>query len=498
MSDIRHFQHTLHYFPSVENDASRITWAHAVNSREKLEEALKSSLLFIEADILMGSSPIGPIMAHPPHTTSDLTFSDFLQAVKSTSKGLKLDFKDINALQPCLDELEANKDSINGPIILNADIVRANSQCVQPIDAQRFLNACLSFSFRVIPILMVSFSLGWTTIYDKTTTSYTWSSVINMYRTITKDDNYSLFNFEITFPVRLSLALNSFDQLHWLATVTKSGLTFWSPPNEVENTSENFHKLCKFREHFNRSLIYYDLPPPFDQLINENFSKRNEQEDEEENFPSMKDNWHTSVGQEDNVLVADFSAVLLKSNVFLRTKQTFDSTVACTWSGIIEFLSDASSQSQAVLCYLAETEHTSKAGMTITISRTGSIEVAYENSRGSSQVDENLVFPSYAYAFRIKDSISTVHIEISSLYLENYSSSTEPLPSTPTSVQLTVFLDTDRRRRHPTSTDENKHFHAAVMGQNIEPNPSNANIPTGGIVFSRLRLTQETLSRAEL
>ena len=43
-SDKRYFQHTLHYFPSVENDASRITWAHAVNSREKLEEALKSEL----------------------------------------------------------------------------------------------------------------------------------------------------------------------------------------------------------------------------------------------------------------------------------------------------------------------------------------------------------------------------------------------------------------------------------------------------------------------
>ncbi len=40
--DKRYFQHTLHYFPSVENDASRITWDHAVNSREKLEEAIKS------------------------------------------------------------------------------------------------------------------------------------------------------------------------------------------------------------------------------------------------------------------------------------------------------------------------------------------------------------------------------------------------------------------------------------------------------------------------
>lgn len=44
VSDKRFYRHTLHYFPSVENDASRITWAHAVNSREKLEEALKSDL----------------------------------------------------------------------------------------------------------------------------------------------------------------------------------------------------------------------------------------------------------------------------------------------------------------------------------------------------------------------------------------------------------------------------------------------------------------------
>lgn len=41
-SDKRYFQHTLHYFPSVENDAALVTWAHAVNSRQKLEEALRS------------------------------------------------------------------------------------------------------------------------------------------------------------------------------------------------------------------------------------------------------------------------------------------------------------------------------------------------------------------------------------------------------------------------------------------------------------------------
>lgn len=129
--------------------------------------------------------------------------------------------------------------------------------------------------------------------------------------------------------------------------------------------------------------------------------------------------------------------------------------------------------------------------MTITVSKTGLIEIVYENTQGSSQVDEKHVFPSYAYSFRISDSISTIHIEISSLHMENLSSSATP--SIPTTVQSTVFLDTNRRRT--TSSDESKDFHAAVMGQNIEqaPSPSNKN-STGGIVFSRLRLTQESIS----
>jgi len=133
--------------------------------------------------------------------------------------------------------------------------------------------------------------------------------------------------------------------------------------------------------------------------------------------------------------------------------------------------------------------------MTVTISKTGSIKVVYENSQGSSEVEENFVFPSYAYAFRISHSISRIHIEISSLHIENLSSSSSP-SSIPTSVQLTVFLDTNRRRI--ISSDENKHFHAAVMGQNIEQIPLSNNNPNGGIVFSRLRLTEELISTNEM
>jgi hypothetical protein len=124
--------------------------------------------------------------------------------------------------------------------------------------------------------------------------------------------------------------------------------------------------------------------------------------------------------------------------------------------------------------------------MKITISKMGSIEIEYENSQGSSQVDEYFVFPSYAYAFRIRDAITTIHIEISSLNIEHTSTSVS------TSVQSTVFLDKNRRYRHrKASIDENKYFHAAVMGQHIDQTVSTHTHTNGGIIFTRLRLMQE-------
>ena len=66
--------------------------------------------MMIEADILMGTISgdedvtIRPIMAHPPLKQSDLTLEQFLDSVLSneTPKGLKLDFKDINAVEPAM------------------------------------------------------------------------------------------------------------------------------------------------------------------------------------------------------------------------------------------------------------------------------------------------------------------------------------------------------------------------------------------------------------
>lgn len=63
--------------------------------------------MFLEADILfIETIHTEPIMAHPPDTQSDLTFSQWLDLVISKGKGLKLDFKTANSIEPCLKILQ--------------------------------------------------------------------------------------------------------------------------------------------------------------------------------------------------------------------------------------------------------------------------------------------------------------------------------------------------------------------------------------------------------
>jgi len=127
--------------------------------------------MMLEADILMGRKAskkkpdlIRPIMAHPPSTTSDLSFDDFLakvsNAVKSgEKKGIKLDFKDIKAVAPVLQSLKKKK-SINFPVWLNADILQGPVNATKtPINATEFLRNCSE----IFP--EGTLSVGWVTRY---------------------------------------------------------------------------------------------------------------------------------------------------------------------------------------------------------------------------------------------------------------------------------------------------------------------------------------------
>ena len=73
------------------------------------------------------------IMTHPPNTVSDLSFEDFILSIhnennsindKAEKKGVKLDFKDPNAVVCCLKFLKSI--SFDAPVFVNADIWTGN------------------------------------------------------------------------------------------------------------------------------------------------------------------------------------------------------------------------------------------------------------------------------------------------------------------------------------------------------------------------------------
>ena len=152
----------LEYF-SVSR-ATEIRWSHATNSAEALAEALTNSVHMIEADILMGTTMTEPetcpIMAHPPQTSSNLSFEEFILSVTNHSgskKGVKLDFKDPEAVIPCLKFLKTLE--FHAPVVINADIWNGpgHKTKVRFIPSE-FFDACKQYG----PTNVV-LSVGWST-----------------------------------------------------------------------------------------------------------------------------------------------------------------------------------------------------------------------------------------------------------------------------------------------------------------------------------------------
>lgn len=82
--------------------------------RYKLGSLLfKADVMMLEADVMISNGTI-PIMAHSPANSSDLTLEEFLDKViakKNVTKGIKLDFKSIeafNASKLILDKVRSN------------------------------------------------------------------------------------------------------------------------------------------------------------------------------------------------------------------------------------------------------------------------------------------------------------------------------------------------------------------------------------------------------
>ncbi|MBI1774535.1 MAG: DUF2181 domain-containing protein [Proteobacteria bacterium] len=136
-----------------------MNWAHGVNSSTALDAYLSDAdTHVIEADISWLPEAGGVMMAHPPASTSDLTFEAWIEAVAGGGKGAKLDFKHPAVVDPCLAKLTSMRAAgrLAIPIMLNADVLPGPGGDPSLFQAAGFIARCGAFREAVL-------SLGWTT-----------------------------------------------------------------------------------------------------------------------------------------------------------------------------------------------------------------------------------------------------------------------------------------------------------------------------------------------
>ncbi|NXE83274.1 F151B protein, partial [Cochlearius cochlearius] len=177
-----------------------------------------------------------PIMAHPPETDSDNTLQEWLKEIIHTNKGIKLDFKSLEAVRPSLELLQHVKQDLRRPVWINADILPGPNGSNAVVDAK---GDCISEEFFLIKW---SFTVG-----------YDWAMVKEMARIC------STLPQPVTFPVRAALVRQSISELCWLIQQSdRYSLTVWTGKEDVYSVED----LLYIRENFDKSRVYYDILEP--------------------------------------------------------------------------------------------------------------------------------------------------------------------------------------------------------------------------------------------
>ena len=73
--------------------------------------------MMLEADVVLrgqgsANQQLVPVVAHPPFSDGDLTLKDWLHMAKNSTKGFKLDFKSIEAVDLSLQHLKDIQEEV--------------------------------------------------------------------------------------------------------------------------------------------------------------------------------------------------------------------------------------------------------------------------------------------------------------------------------------------------------------------------------------------------
>ena len=198
-SEIGYLSSSLSYLGVATPE--EVVWAHAVNNKFLLKNAVNSCAHFIEADIVENR------VAHHPNDPSNLSVESLIRAVNNSGQGLKLDFKDVESIQSALDRLiEYN---FSGPVFLNLGVLPGpgSSKILSPAEVQTFTQQISRYPDAVI-------SLSWFTGKNKTG-FYNMAMIDQMTDFIREND---LADRELTFAIDLFYLEDSYPALEELLT----------------------------------------------------------------------------------------------------------------------------------------------------------------------------------------------------------------------------------------------------------------------------------------
>ena len=188
-----------------------------------------------------------PVHAHPPDTDSDITFEEWIdQVIQAPNKGIKLDFKCLEAVEPTLKILHQKRDMLHVPVLLNADIAVGPNSPRDPVAAKEFIETCtVNFPSAT---MSPGFTTGWTA---DTKSTYTWPMILDILYKV-----HSLHQ-PVTFPIRAVFLSTSWKLFVFLLGLKPSfSISVWSSlSDDVDMVG-----LVQLQKYGGKDRVYFDLP----------------------------------------------------------------------------------------------------------------------------------------------------------------------------------------------------------------------------------------------